>query len=47
MRWEMLPKARRNSLKRLGPSPRVQTTSTDHLVADPGETVVGAAPRVL
>src|SRR5258707_9500873 len=31
MRWEMLPKARRNSLKRLGPSPRVQTTSTDHL----------------
>src|SRR3972149_11977328 len=31
MRCEMLPKARRNSLKRLGPPPRVATTSTVHL----------------
>src|SRR5471030_1009052 len=31
MRCEMLPKARRNSLKRLAPSPSVETTNTVHL----------------
>src|SRR5579864_2601670 len=31
MRWEIPPMARRNSLKRNGPSPSRVTTSTDHL----------------
>src|SRR4029453_4946605 len=42
MRCEIEPKALRSSLKRLGPSPKVQTTSTVHLLPTRASTSLAA-----